>query len=204
MSNHPLKFSAVIAAAGSSRRMHTSKLFLSGLTGLTFIDELIQSYQSCNVLEIVIVVNQTDHQKLLQMNDALINNVKTVVNEHPENGRFGSIKLGLSNIEKGRGCFFQNIDNPFPGAEVLTVLNNNYSPEAVLIPSFNGDNGHPVLLGPASIERLLAQSCDDAILRDELYKNKVQIVPVSNPDILLNLNTPEDYRNYLNRAKNAT
>lgn len=196
--------SVVIAAAGSSGRMHTSKLFLQGLTGDPFITELIHAYRSFGVSEIVVVINQNDRPNLQLINDSLYSNVRIVVNNQPELGRFRSVKLGLTQIKKGYGCFFQNIDNPFPEADVLTALINKYSPDTVLIPAYNGNNGHPVLLAPGIVERLLSQTSNDVNLRDELFKNNIQIVPVSNPDILLNLNTPEEYNTFMNRRDNGT
>jgi len=200
MSNQPENISVLIAAAGTSSRMHTSKLFLQGLTGDPFIAELIHAYRSFGVSEIVVVINQNVRQNLQLINDSLRSNVRFVVNDQPDLGRFRSVKLGLAQINKDHGCFFQNIDNPFPGADVLIALINKYSPDTVHIPAFNETNGHPVLLAPGIIKRLLSQTSNDANLRDEIFKNNVQIVHVSNPDILLNLNTPEEYNKYLKRA----
>lgn len=203
MSILPENISVVIAAAGLSGRMQTPKLFLRGLSGHAFVVETTQLYQEFCVAEMVVVVNQTDLRKLHQIKDSLPSMVKIVVNDQPETGRFRSVKLGLEQISKAHACFFQNIDNPFPGAEVLNALINKYSPDTVLIPAIHQKNGHPVLLAPEIIERLLSQTNNDANLREELFKNNIQIVQVSNPDILLNLNTPYAYNNYLKRADNA-
>jgi CTP:molybdopterin cytidylyltransferase MocA len=63
------------------------------------------------------------------------------------------------------------------------------------VPLFEARGGHPVLLAPSFIARLLSKDPDlpGARLDHELAAARVVRVPVSDRRVRLNLNAPEDW-----------
>jgi molybdenum cofactor cytidylyltransferase len=62
----------------------------------------------------------------------------------------------------------------------------------VVIPTYRGKKGHPVLLGQTAIAEILALP-GDAILRDYIRDKGFAAVAVEDQGILLDVDTPQDY-----------
>ena len=60
------------------------------------------------------------------------------------------------------------------------------------MPAYQGKNGHPVLLSRRAIEGLLADECCQS-LQEYISANKAEIIAVDRPEILWDIDTPEDY-----------
>jgi CTP:molybdopterin cytidylyltransferase MocA len=123
-------------------------------------------------------------------------NMVTVVNRHTELGRSWSIYLALEKVPAGSACFLQNIDNPFIEPGLLDALLEAMTPGGYVIPLCNGRGGHPILLGNKVVD-YLRQQRGLTDLRQALKQfNKVE-VPYNDERILWNINTPDDYNEFL-------
>ncbi|MPM05153.1 Molybdenum cofactor guanylyltransferase [bioreactor metagenome] len=191
--NTIIHFSALIPAAGKSGRMTTSKLFLP-FGEHTFAVEIAEKYVSAGAAAVVFVVNRDDFEILKGVCTRFPKQVQFVINDNPQLGRFRSIRLGLAALPPDMPCFLQNIDNPFVRSDVLCSMLSISSPEITVIPSCENKLGHPVLIGTEIQNKLLNDSGDDCILKSELSRYTTNIVEVNNPEILYNINTPEDYK----------
>ena len=62
----------------------------------------------------------------------------------------------------------------------------------IVLPAYQGKRGHPVLLSRRAIEGLLADDrCQS--LQEYISSNKAEIIAVDRPEILWDIDTPEDY-----------
>ena len=62
----------------------------------------------------------------------------------------------------------------------------------IVLPAYQGKCGHPVLLSRCAIEGLLAdERCQS--LQEYISANKAEIIAVDRPEILWDIDTPEDY-----------
>jgi len=176
--------------------MGVLKPFLKFSDGCNFLENIISHYRKAGVKDLVIVVNQ----HLLDDNNyskiSLLKDCHLVLNKYPEYGRSYSMKLGLKKLDDKNPAFIQNIDNPFLKQSTLNILFNGISNADVAIPTFQGRNGHPVLLNKPVINAIIRNINPDINFR-ELINSFSQIkIEVDDPGILVNINTPEDYSNY--------
>jgi CTP:molybdopterin cytidylyltransferase MocA len=71
------------------------------------------------------------------------------------------------------------------------ILNSDFC-----VPVYKGRGGHPVLLSENVIRDLFAEDKTDITLRDFLSRYDGKRVDVKSDSVLVNINTPEDYRGY--------
>jgi len=179
---HPVQ--AVILAAGFSSRAGTFKPLME-LRGKTLIQRCIEAFSGlCSEL---IVVGGYEAERL---GAALASfpGVRMVVNQDYERGMFSSVKRGVSEIRTER-FFLTPADYPLIDPGTCRALLDVQGP--VVVPSYGGRNGHPVLLDGSLIPEILAED-DDSSLRALLSRKTKTVVPVDDQGILRDLDTPED------------
>jgi CTP:molybdopterin cytidylyltransferase MocA len=124
-------------------------------------------------------------------------NIHAIVNPNPERGSFSSLQAVISQIEVSKTIVFCPIDVPIPKNDTLQQLLEKQ--QAVVIPNYKGKNGHPIVM-TASFWQPLLQLDPSKSRLDLLIKacpsSMINIVPVDNPEVILNLNTPEDWETY--------
>jgi CTP:molybdopterin cytidylyltransferase MocA len=187
---HP-QISAVIPSAGNSSRMGSDKALLPAGNGLTFAGHLVNSFVKYGCSPVVLVVNARVEPKLSPAENTI-----TVVNHSVEKGRSFSIQLGLRQVPYGKACFIQNIDNLFIESELLDKLVGSAISEGYAVPVYHGRAGHPLLMGDrmADYFRNLTGEFD---FRQELQRFPRVEVPFSDKRIRSNINSPDDYREFL-------
>ena len=124
-----------------------------------------------------------------------------VRNNSPELGQFSSLKLGLQDVlNRGRdSAIVSLVDRPPVQPATLAKLHAEFISATEedlwgVVPEYDGKHGHPYFAGRALIEALLrAQLTTTA--RDIMHSvaGHLRYVPVDDPHVSLNINTPEDY-----------
>lgn len=188
-----IKPSCVILAAGNSSRMGVLKPFLKFNEEFNFLENIINNYLKTGVENIVIVVNQSFLDDATVYKIPLLKKCTLVLNEHPEYGRPYSMKIGLHKSGSKSPVFVQNIDNPFLQQATLNLMQSSIMDADVAIPSYQGRNGHPVLIAKAVIKTIIRNTNYDLNFRELIQSFRHVEVKVSDPGILVNINTPEDY-----------
>lgn len=196
----------VLLAGGKSERMGQPK-------GLLFdkkeywLETQLKSIASAGGKEVYIALGfhtPTYCEKLPWLTSALqapityLNlNIRAIVNPNPERGSFSSLQTVLSQIEKPKTILLCPIDVPIPKDETLELLLEKQ--QAIVIPNYKGKNGHPIVMATSFWRPLLQLDSSNSRL-DFLIKacpsSMIGIVPVENPEVILNLNTPEDWETY--------
>jgi CTP:molybdopterin cytidylyltransferase MocA len=70
-----------------------------------------------------------------------------------------------------------------------------------VIPEYGGKHGHPILIGREMIEVFLRAPAT-ATARDLEHENRehIEYMPVNDPLVVVNVNTPEDYQALLSQS----
>lgn len=192
----------VILAAGFSGRMGIPKLSLPFDEKQTFTEKIITTYLTAGCKNIVLVVNRQGIKALKQQKDFLAeSNVSVVLNAFPERERFYSLQTGLKLLDGFRAVFVQNIDNPFVHPEWLQKLTEAFEPDAFVVPHHNGYGGHPILLSGKIIRDIKAFKSYRKNLRNFLQAYPKINCPVADEKILVNINSPAEYRKYFGKLK---
>lgn len=181
---------AVIAAAGMSTRMGRFKPLLS-IGGSTIICRVIDTLRAGGAEQIVVV---TGHQAQ-RLEAHLSGQGVTCLRNQAYAGThmFDSAKIGLSYLRsKCRRILFTPADVPMFTADTVKRLLEVDG--EILRPVCNGQPGHPLLLSSHAVELLVRDGGENglqgAVLRSGL---PVIDVPVQDPGILYDADTPGDY-----------
>jgi molybdenum cofactor cytidylyltransferase len=127
--------------------------------------------------------------------------VALVDSEHWEEGRTASVQAGLLETPADRDVVFWPVDHPFVRARTLDALLAARDTDLLgvwFLPTFEGRGGHPVLWRPA-VRNDIFDLRPDAPLRALLpeFGPQVRRVPVDDPGVVQNVDTPEEYRSAL-------
>ncbi len=193
------KCAALILAAGFSERMGYMKPFLKTNTGITFLEYLVEGFYALEIENVVIIVNSEGVSMLKSGFHDLRKKATVIVNKKPGNGRFGSIRLGLNLLGNSQPVFLQNCDAPFLSGTILQTLLQGLHGYDLAIPAYKSKGGHPVLISPDTAPKLLDFPQEDTNFKDLLKQFQQHRIEVNDERILLNINTPEEYKAYFER-----
>ena len=187
-----MKCSAIILAAGASSRMGSPKALLD-MRGEPVLQRLLRVYAR-HCAEVIVVVG--DHGE--QIRAAVPG--WYVVNPSPERGQVSSLQCGLRALREDLPVMFQPVDYAAISGSTLSALLTAMERERPLIaiPRYAGKHGHPVMAGAALRSEFLALG-DQATARDVIHAHRGETlyVDVNDPEILRDIDSPEDYRRML-------
>ena len=188
-------FAGVILAAGASSRMGRDKALLPWRDG-TFLSAAIRALQPAT--ELVIVVAGANAANLAPIADA--DAAFLCVNPNPQQGQFSSLKVGLREVlNYGRDAAIVTLVDR-PPAEVGTIgqikaafLSSDENIWAV-VPDYQGRHGHPFAIGREMIEAFLSAPIHSSAREVEhASQSRIRYLPVSDPLVVANVDTPEDF-----------
>ena len=176
----------VILAAGYSSRAGDFKPGLD-LFGKSILQRTIDSMSE--LCENIIVVGGHQYDVICEIVKDTPK-VETVKNDHVELGMFYSVKTGIKAVRSDR-FFIIPGDQPVVRPETYkTLIGYNVD---IVIPSYRGKKGHPVLFRSELIPEILSWA-DTKILRNYIHsKDQVKLVDVDDPGIGLDVDTVDDY-----------
>ena len=187
------KISALILAAGKSQRFGSPKV-LATFHGKPFLRLIRQNLQQAEIDKIVLVLGFQAEKYIAQLPDR--KNFKIVINPDYERGQFFSLRKGLQSLPEGTEAVLMClIDQPHISAETYRALlqSGRKNKNAVIIPTFRGKGGHPIVL-PSSLFQEILVAPENFTLRDVLAQNKdrVRRIEITDYGILEDIDTPED------------
>ena len=114
-------------------------------------------------------------------------------------GKTTSIKAGLSALDPDAvdEILLLNVDQPRAAADVARVLEVHRASDCVItVPEYLGKGGHPIALSASLLPELLAIDEESQGIKAVVRRHPALVhrFPLDNPEILLDLNTPEQYR----------
>jgi molybdenum cofactor cytidylyltransferase len=170
-------------------------------SGETFLSAAIRSLSSATD-QVVVVVGANEAQLAPVVYAA---GGSLVRNPAPEAGQFSSLRVGLREVlNLGRDAVMITlVDRPPVGAVVLAGLRTAFEAAAAdvwaVVPEYEGRHGHPFLAGREMIEAFLkAPATTTAREVEHQHQAHLRYVPVDDPHVSINVNTPEDYAALLN------
>jgi molybdenum cofactor cytidylyltransferase len=190
------KTSVLILAAGNSLRMGSPKFMLRFDENHTFLEKIIERYQKFGCDEIIVVLNKQTARILEKNQSKFIDNKQIAINPFPERERLLSIQTGLRAFKNPEMVFIHPIDNPFVNFEVLESLIENCNSTDYQVPYHKGKGGHPILISKKIIENICnLMDCD---LNFKAFLNKFSKISIEtdNQEILVNINTMNDYASH--------
>jgi molybdenum cofactor cytidylyltransferase len=189
--------SAVVLAAGQSKRMGQNKMLLPwGVS--TVIDYIISTLLDAGVEDIHIVVGGLRKH----LSKALRNyQLKIIYNKDYRNGEMlTSIKLGIQSLpDETEAALIVLGDQPQIDASIVQAILKRYSSSMsqLIVPSYKMKRGHPLLIARPLWNSLL-KTTSPMTLRDflELNNKLIDYLVVDNQSVVQDMDTPDDYFRY--------
>ena len=187
---------AILLAAGESSRMGRLKALLPW-RGQTLIEHQVSALRTGGADHVVVVLGHQSDDLLPLL--AGRPDVTCVLNPDYLQGKTTSIKAGMSvvNPHTVRNILLLNVDQPRSAADIGHVLDAHRSHDfAITVPTCGEKGGHPIALSADLLDELLAISEESQGIKAVVRRRpeSVNRIPLDNPEILLDLNTPEQYR----------
>ena len=161
--------------------------------GETFLDRLIARFSGICHPVIVVVGYGADR---VRAGIANIDLAEVVINPEPERGMLSSLQCGLRAVPDAGAVLFTPVDLPSIRRSTIEALASVEALGAtadVAMPVCDGRKGHPVRVSRQVIAELLALPVA-AQARDVIRRYEAQLLPVDDPGILHDVDTPTDYK----------
>ena len=204
---------AVVLAAGLSRRMGTNKLMLP-FGESTVLSHIVSVLQACPLDEIVVVTGH-EHEKVEEMLGRYVgrhphddpSGLRFVYNpNYATGGMLSSIQVGLATMRSNcEAALIVLGDQPHIERRIVNQVIAARKPDTVVIPSFNGRGGHPILIDRAYWPEVLTLP-PSANLREVLraHAGDVRYIVVDTETVLRDVDTPEDYGQAIGQGTTAS
>jgi molybdenum cofactor cytidylyltransferase len=185
--------SAIVLAAGKSERMGSPKALLP-ISGRTFLENIIDAVSRTSIEETVVVVGH--HRKEIE---AAVKLQSVVFNPDYEKGMITSFQAGIRALSwDASGAVLFLVDHPLVEPATIEAMIANLAPNRIVLPTFQGRRGHPVLFASEVLAEVLAlPSSEGANIVVRKDPNRIVEVPVNAPGILVDVDTPEQFEKLL-------
>jgi molybdenum cofactor cytidylyltransferase len=181
---------AILLAAGKSRRMGRCKQLLP-LGDTTVIGRCLDTLKCGGVNDIVVVVSP-DASEVVRAAEQ--HAVMIAVNHEGNGDMASSIRCGREALAACyKGVLIALCDYPLvsPATVGLLAHMNTLFPDSIVTPLHSGRRGHPLLIARSILNELEP----GFTLRDLLDREPARVyeLPVDDPGVLLDMDTPDDY-----------
>jgi len=185
--------SAIILAAGESKRMGQPKMLLKwGET--TVIETVIATFQAAGIQNVLVITGGAKEQ----IERAIGDSARTIFNADYARGEMlSSLQAGLEAMKPEAEAVLVALgDQPQVEERSVRLVMNEYqrTSASIVVPSYQMHRGHPWLVARKHWSAILKMHRPDTP-RDFLNQHiqEIRYVNIDSSTILLDLDTPEDY-----------
>ncbi len=189
----------ILLAAGLSVRMKSSKPLLD-FAGMPLLSRLLEQCRQ-SLADAVVVVFGHEKERILEQVD--FSGAQVVENPNYKSGQTSSFQSALEAMDPGTEAFLNlPVDHPLVTRKEIDALiqayRNRQDSSRIFIPTFEGQEGRPVLFEISLRQEILALDPDEPVNGIiEKFRDSISHVPVVNPYILKDMDTWEDYQECL-------
>jgi molybdenum cofactor cytidylyltransferase len=193
---------AVILSAGASSRMGRPKALLPYREG-TFLEHLIKvtRHPRIGVTRVVLGAGADEIRTIAKLDESIV-----VLNPNWEQGQLSSICAGIRSVEnlETEGIVLCPVDHPLVSARLVGDLIRQFylNKKSVVLPTYNGRRGHPVIFSSALYAELLEAPADKGA-RAVVWAHSAEVlgVPTDEEGVVLNINDPDMLRHAIETDK---
>jgi molybdenum cofactor cytidylyltransferase len=195
--------SAILLGAGESKRMGKNKLLLPW-GKKTIFEHCLQTLLRSEVKEVIIVINDRLKEFIRPIH---AQKIKVVINPHYQRGLSTSIRRGVQAIAPGsEGVLIALGDQPFIKTRTINAMIKAFAQgrKGILIPSFRGKRGNPVIFHRRFRRELLRLKGDvggKSII--ENHPGEILDIPLKSAGVVKDIDLWEDYIENLKWKRSA-
>ncbi|MSR13182.1 MAG: nucleotidyltransferase family protein [Gammaproteobacteria bacterium] len=188
-----LRLGAVLLAAGLGSRFSAGNKLLHPYRGRPVLAWALDTLTLVPLVDRVVVIGVDDPAKR-----ALVENhpVRIVENPRPADGMGHSLALGIqmlaADLDAAFVCLGDMPDLSVSVFEILAINFARHTKEAIVIPCYAGERGHPVLFGRAHFTTLTRLDGDQGARKVVAGATEVITVAFDDPRILRDIDTVAD------------
>ena len=186
--------SAILLAAGESKRMGTMKALLPW-KGSTLLEYQVTTLMDAGVSEICLVVGHKHKEVSNPVKGT--SGLKLVVNENYMEGKTTSIKAGLSVMDPAADTILiLSVDQPRTPVILSTILKSHKSTDKLITyPTYKNKGGHPIIFDSKLRGDLNNINETHEGLREitRKYAHSINLVPFDSVIVTLDLNAPQNF-----------
>jgi molybdenum cofactor cytidylyltransferase len=187
--------SAILLAAGESKRMGRPKLLLK-VGRRTMIEKSVDTLLRSNIDELIVVLGyraEAISRKLASKN------VETVINPHYRMGMSTSIRRGFDRVDpRCEAVLIALADQPFIETESINHLLDTYrrNPQGIVLPCYRGVRGHPVILDRIRYGKEMERITGDIGCKSILDRHPEDVleVEVDSEGVVIDIDSWAEYR----------
>jgi len=189
----PPKVTAVILAAGQSRRMGETNKLLAPIGEAAMISHVVRAAVDSDAQQVLVV---TGHEAELVQKTLLTYKAEIVFNPDYKSGIASSLRIGIESVaDETEGALILLGDMPLIGTEQINELIAEFNPAMerdIIVPFKNGQRGNPVLWSRRYFPSLKALTGDTGG-RTLMIENigNVWDVPVTDDAVFTDFDTPD-------------
>jgi molybdenum cofactor cytidylyltransferase len=191
----------LVLAAGKSERMGSPKPLLK-IYGKTFLEHIVEEARHSRLSLISIVLGH-HASGVLETLPQFTN--QSIINSEYERGQLSSLQCGLRSLTgiPIEGLMVFLVDHPFVRHDLLDQLIAAFSEQekAIVVPSFENRRGHPMIFASSLFPELLQAPLEEgAVSVVRRHQDQILHLKVSDPGVLIDIDTPEAYNEFVVRA----
>ena len=185
--------SAILLAAGQSKRMNGENKLTKEIQGIPLIKHSIKNILSSSINELIIVLGHQKEiiEKLIDKNEK----IKFVFNKAFESGMASSIKAGLNHLSEDTEAFFICLgDMPMVNKDIFNLLIKSKNNREIIVPTYKNKQGNPILFPKLMKKKIMTIEGDVGAKKIlELNKDKIINIETNDQSIAKNFNTLDDF-----------
>ena len=196
MSRSQAEVWGVIPCSGRSTRMGTPKALLDA-GGQTFIERVIHTHRAGGCSRVLVALPTLDGPIAAKAGEA---GAQVVKNPSPQDGPIGSLRASLRVLDETvEGISLCPVDHPLihedTVRELIDVFRETLAP--LVVPTFNGKRGHPVLFRRMLFEELLNDALPEGA-RTVVHRHldATASVPVEDEGTVIDIDDMDAYRRH--------
>jgi len=185
--------SAILLAAGQSKRMNGENKLTKEIQGTPLIKHSVKNILASSIDELIVVLGHQKEtiEKLIDKNKK----IKFVFNKDFESGIASSIKTGLNNLSEKTEAFFICLgDMPMVNPNIYNQLIKSINKREIIVPTYKGQQGNPVLFAKSMKEKIINISGDVGAKKIlELNKDKILNLEINDQCVTKDFNTQDSF-----------
>jgi CTP:molybdopterin cytidylyltransferase MocA len=169
----------------------------------TFLEHLIKvtRHPHIGVTRVVLGAGADEIRTIAKLDESIV-----VLNPNWEQGQLSSICAGIRSVENlgTEGIVLCPVDHPLVSARLVGDLIRQFylNKKSVVLPTYNGRRGHPVIFSSALYAELLEAPADKGA-RAVVWAHSAEVlgVPTDEEGVVLNINDPDMLRHAIETDK---
>ena len=185
--------SAILLAAGQSKRMNGENKLTKEIQGIPLIKHSVKNILAAPIDELIIVLGYQKEiiEKLIDKN----NKIKFVFNKDFESGMASSIKTGIDNLSDKTEAFFICLgDMPMVNQNTYNQLIKHRKKHEIIVPTYKRQQGNPVLFSISMKDKIMTIQGDIGAKKIlEIYNDKILNLETNDQGITKDYNTQDNF-----------